>query len=59
LHQQVANAELFDEAQGLLARPRRDGQHADYGSYAEDDSEAGKQRPNLLRAQALGSAGEV
>ncbi len=47
----VAHAELFDEAQRFLAGTAADGEHADDAADAEDDAEGGEQGAGFLSAQ--------
>ena len=56
IDEDVAHAQLLDEAQGLLARAGADGQHADDGTDTEDDAERGEQGARLLGAQVARTA---
>ena len=58
-HQDVANAELLDEAQGFLARAGADGQHANHRAYAEDNAQSRQQGPRLLGAEVGQSLADV
>ena len=58
-HQDIANAELLDEAQGFLARAGADGQHADHRADAEDDAQSGEQGTGLLGAEVGQSLADV
>ncbi len=57
--EQIADAELFDEAQGFLARAGADGEHPDDRADAEDDAERGQHGAGLLRPQVLGGEAEI
>ena len=51
IDEDVADAELFNEAEGLLAGAGADGEHADDAAHAEDDAESGEESATLLGAQ--------
>src|ERR1017187_4892669 len=51
IDQDVADAELFNEAEGFLAGAGADGEHADDAADAEDDAEGSEQSAGLLGAQ--------
>ncbi len=55
LHQHIAYPQLFNEAQGFLARTGADGQHADHRAHAENDTQRGQQRTRFLGAQVIES----
>ena len=57
--QEVANAEGFDETQGLLASAGADREHADDGTNSEDDTQRGEQRSCLLSPEIGGGQSNV
>ena len=62
IDQDVAHAQLLDEAQGLFLGAGADGQHPDDRADAEDDAQGREQRARLLRAQVgqrLADVGEA
>jgi hypothetical protein len=58
-HQDVANAELLDEAQGFLAGAGADGQHANHGADAEDNAQSREQGAGLLGAEVGQSLADI
>src|ERR1035441_2498572 len=59
IHQDVADAELFNEAEGFLAGAGAYGEHADDAADAEDDAEGSEQSARLLSAQVGDGLAEV
>src|ERR1039458_9014058 len=55
----VADAELLDEAEGFLAGAGADGEHADDAADAEDDAEGGEQGAGLLGAEVGAGLADV
>src|ERR1017187_9519052 len=55
----VADAELLDEAEGFLAGAGTDGEHADDAADAEDDTEGGEQGTGLLGAEVGAGRADV
>ena len=51
IDQDIADAELFDEAEGFLFRARADGEHSNDGADTEDDAQSGEQGASLLGPQ--------
>src|ERR1019366_8384319 len=59
IDQDVADAELFNEAEGFLAGAGADGEHADDAADAEDDAEGSEESAGLLGAQVGDGLAEV
>src|ERR1019366_4204348 len=59
IDQDVADAELFNEAEGFLAGAGADGEHADDTADAEDDAEGSEESAGLLGAQVGDGLAEV
>src|ERR1039458_7128734 len=59
IDEDVADTELFDEAEGFLAGARADGEHADDAADAEDDAEGSEESAGLLGAQVGDGLAEV
>src|ERR1039457_5167497 len=59
IDQDVADAELFNEAEGFLAGAGAYGEHADDAADAEDDAEGSEESARLLSAQVGDGLAEV
>src|ERR1039458_2473123 len=59
IDEDVADAELFNEAEGFLAGAGADGEHADDAADAEDDAEGSEESAGLLGAQVGDGLAEV
>ena len=59
IDEDVADAELLDEAERFLACAGADGEHTDDGADAEDDAEGGEEGAGLLGAQVGEGLAEV
>src|SRR5439155_25543583 len=59
IDEDIANAQLLDEAQGFFAGAGADGEHPDHRAHTEDDTEGGEQGASFLGAEIGGRLPDI